>query len=112
MDMLRKALGIAAAIMIAQPSDASGPSGNVIPSSVSLETGRVYVFGSFSNPDKCATSNVVVLVSADKDELNRMFAAALTAIAANKPLSLWLSDCVSVPWYPSAPQATTVGIVR
>lgn len=77
-----------------------------------VEMGRVYVWGSFPNPDKCATNSVVVLVSTDNDELNRMFVTALTAIAANKPLSLWLSDCVSVPWYPSAPQATIVGIVR
>ena len=91
---------------------AHGGSGVVVPTYVAVESGNVYVSGDFQNPDQCATSSVVVLQAKDADELNRMLSVAMTAMLSNRKISMWLVECVPVPWFPTAPLATSIGFGR
>ncbi len=87
------------------PASAFGFAGSIVPKSVHAEGGWVYLFGSFSNPDKCATSDVLIISAANSEELARMTSMAITAKTTAKPLSIWVDGCQSVPWFPNAPKA-------
>ena len=84
---------------------ATGSAGTVTLTSVHLEYGYVYLFGKFSNPDRCATGEVVVIAAANSEELARMTSVAITAKTTGKALSVWVDGCQPVPWHPSAPRA-------
>lgn len=89
--------------------DAHGGSGVVVPTYVAAESGNVYISGDFQNPDQCATSSVVVLQAKDAEELNRMLSIAMTAMLSGRKVSMWLVGCAPVPWFPTAPLATSIG---
>ncbi len=89
---------------ISSSANAAGFAGNIVPKSIHLEGGSVYLFGSFSNPDNCATSDVLIISAANSEELARMTSVAITAKTTGKPLSIWVSGCQSVPWFPNAPR--------
>jgi hypothetical protein len=90
---------------ISGPANAAGFAGSIVPKSVHAEGGWIYLFGSFSNPDKCATSDVLIINAANSEELARMTSMAITAKTTGKPLSIWVDGCQSVPWFPNAPKA-------
>ncbi|WP_153008114.1 hypothetical protein [Sphingomonas yabuuchiae] len=90
---------------ISEPASAFGFAGSIVPKSVHAEGGWIYLFGSFSNPDKCATSDVLIINAANSEELARMTSMAITAKTTGKPLSIWVDGCQSVPWFPNAPKA-------
>ncbi len=96
--------------LVAPAVCAADGAGIVLPKSIKVEGGRVFVFGDFSNPDKCATSSVVVLRAENPEELARMTAVVMTAVAANKKIGGWLSGCAPTNWYPSAPQMVSVDL--
>lgn len=91
-------------------ANAAGTSGSLVPTSVHVEGGNVYVSGAFQNPDQCAASSIVVLFPANAQELDRMTSMAMTAVASGKKISMWLSGCAPVPWYASAPRAVTMAL--
>lgn len=107
-------LGTAGALILVAPlasAQAAGGSGNVTPTAVHVEGGNVYIQGSFSNPDGCAMSTSIALAPVNTDEQQRMVSMAMTAIVANKKISMWLSGCGPTPWSASAPKAVAMTLV-
>jgi hypothetical protein len=67
---------------------------------VDVNQGLIYVWGTWGNPDGCPNSDYISIpMGGNYKDLE---AAILTAYAAGKPVSFWVSTCNSVTSRPNA----------
>ena len=78
---------------------------------ITAEGGSIYLWSSnFVNPDSCATSAVLVVPAGPNQD--QFLSIALTALTAQKPVTLWLSGCTPTNWYASAPVVVSISIFQ
>jgi hypothetical protein len=91
---------------------AQGGSGTTTISSLLLDSSynELMIVGTtpWSNPDGCANSTIV-LVPTSSSMYKDILAAALTALAAGKTVSFWVTGCPNSAWG-TAPQAVLIQI--
>ena len=102
---------IAAAALFVGPCFAGDFTPWAVPTRVDVVRGEGFmVFGSFGNPNSCSIGDrffvpLVVdptthVASAAATELyNQMYAMALMAVAAGKPLQAYVDQCATQGWY-------------
>jgi hypothetical protein len=99
-----------ASLAMAMPGWAAGSTGAVVPTSILIENGKLYLWSpQFANPDNCASSAVVV-VPDTIPKWEAFVSVALTAQTTGKKVTLWVGGCTPTNWYASAPVAGSISI--
>jgi hypothetical protein len=103
----------AANLLTALPTMAAGggTSAPVFLDRITVQDDGIYLFAasgsSFLNPDACVSS-AVIIVPVGSPTFSVYASTAMTALAARKPLQVWVSGCQVSPWYASVPKAVSI----
>lgn len=98
----------------ASPSYATG--GGVVNANINylhVENGETFIFldTTVGNPDGCADNRAIALPTTSPNYQGQL-ALLMTAFAAGKKVTIWVSECAPSPWAPSLPRAYAIQIIR
>jgi hypothetical protein len=89
------------AVLLPIAADASGTGGTTTIQAFAIDTSfqMVNLIGSvtWSNPDSCGSSSLVVIQMSTTNYKDQL-AAIMLASASGKSVSLWVNGCVASPW--------------
>ncbi len=97
----------------ASASYAGGDSGSRSLKSVVAHPKFIYIEPTsvFNNPDNCGESNLVFL-DLTHEASRYVYASAMTALTANKNITMWLDGCATSDWGQTYPKVVTLTVVK